>query len=351
MGKKNNFIDLTQILRTFEKGTKLKCFLHDDVFFEEVTDDLVAPIICKVGKGNDNFKIYLTKYGQLYNCNEAKRVILPVDGTWEEYMFRFNDGDFLYNTIFGFVICYCKKFDILSKPEDYFTIDLRNKKVDVSHSRNYGILEEYRRANEEEIKSVYDILRKNNKVWNSREKELLTYRMPFCKVGDIVWCSKTNKNEEVVAVGYDCDTEDYFYDLKDLNFLRENDLAEKRLPFKVGDIVTDGAYEYEIIRVGDLSYDTDVSFNINYCNLENYRLVEYENFNFKTLRPFDKVIVYTSFGWTCDFFSHANSDYSNFYCVSDVYDKIVPFNEETVSLLGTHDEIPLKYRLKRKVKQ
>ena len=118
MGKNNNFIDLTKILRTFEKGTKLYCTLHDDVFFEEVTDDLIAPIICRVGKGDDNFKIYLTKYGQLYNCNEAKCVILPVDGTWEQYMFCFNDGDFLYNTIFGFVICYCKKFDILSKPED-----------------------------------------------------------------------------------------------------------------------------------------------------------------------------------------------------------------------------------------
>ena len=66
-------------------------------------------------------------------------------------------------------------------------------------------------------------------------------------------------------------------------------------------------------------------------------------FEYSTLQPFDKVLVRDSdhISWRCNFLSHL--EHNGAYCVSSVWDQMIPYNEETKHLLGTSDMPDEKY--------
>lgn len=71
-----------------------------------------------------------------------------------------------------------------------------------------------------------------------------------------------------------------------------------------------------------------------------------ERFDPNTIKPFDKVLVFTNGEWTCDFFSHTLSgDIFNKRCmgIGDV-NVVIPYNDETKHLVGTTEEAPDYYR-------
>ena len=76
-----------------------------------------------------------------------------------------------------------------------------------------------------------------------------------------------------------------------------------------------------------------------------------EKFDPKTLRPFDKVITkFSVYPWKCDIFSYYRGGRENkiiaCYCTSEdyVYDRCIPYNDDTKHLVGTTDEAPEYYR-------
>ena len=73
-----------------------------------------------------------------------------------------------------------------------------------------------------------------------------------------------------------------------------------------------------------------------------------ERFDPKTLKPFDKVLVRDSCNdtWCCGFFSHiAIFDDVYRYCTEmKLYEKCIPYNNDTKYLLGTIGEAPEYYR-------
>lgn len=71
--------------------------------------------------------------------------------------------------------------------------------------------------------------------------------------------------------------------------------------------------------------------------------VPVEKFDYSTLKPFDKVLVRDSdhISWRCNFLSHL--EHNGAYCVSSVWDQMIPYNEETKHLLGTSDMPDKKY--------
>lgn len=73
-----------------------------------------------------------------------------------------------------------------------------------------------------------------------------------------------------------------------------------------------------------------------------------EKFDPKTLKPFDRVLVKNgAFPWRCDIFSYYRKNKrKTCYCVSDnyIYDKCIPYNEETKHLVGTCEDAPELYR-------
>lgn len=81
-----------------------------------------------------------------------------------------------------------------------------------------------------------------------------------------------------------------------------------------------------------------------------YRIKPKPKFDPKTLKPFDKVITkFSGYPWKCDVFSHyieRENKSIDCYCISEdyVYDKCIPYNEDTKHLVGTTDEAPEFYK-------
>ena len=75
-----------------------------------------------------------------------------------------------------------------------------------------------------------------------------------------------------------------------------------------------------------------------------------EKFNPKTLKPFDKVITkFSDYPWKCDIFSYYRGRENKIiacYCTSEdyVYDRCIPYNDDTKHLVGTTEEAPEYYR-------
>ena len=71
-------------------------------------------------------------------------------------------------------------------------------------------------------------------------------------------------------------------------------------------------------------------------------------FDPQTLKPFEKVLVRDEDNekWNCGLFSHKN-EFNNVYpyrCVGTPYTYCIPYNEDTMYLVGTDDEAPEYYR-------
>lgn len=125
--------------------------------------------------------------------------------------------------------------------------------------------------------------------------------------------------------------------------------------FKAGDMVrhkdTNKDDVYEISKVYDDSYGI-AGFNwmILMKYQDQYELVS-NKFDPKTLNPFDKVITkFSSYPWKCDIFSYYRGGRENkiiaCYCTSEdyVYDRCIPYNDDTKHLVGTTEEAPEYYR-------
>ena len=74
-----------------------------------------------------------------------------------------------------------------------------------------------------------------------------------------------------------------------------------------------------------------------------------ERFDPKTLKPFDKVLVFNAenMNWQCSLFSHYNEKDNPFHFVcidSFCYQYCIPYNDETKHLVGTIEKAPEYYR-------
>lgn len=72
-----------------------------------------------------------------------------------------------------------------------------------------------------------------------------------------------------------------------------------------------------------------------------------EQFDPKTLKPFDKVLVrdHDSRKWSADFYSHKHYSMEYPYrCIGEAHTYCIPYNEDTKHLVGTTDEAPNYYR-------
>ena len=72
-----------------------------------------------------------------------------------------------------------------------------------------------------------------------------------------------------------------------------------------------------------------------------------ERFNPKTLKPFDKVLVRNDYRemWKCNLFSHISEFVRYPYIViENGYKYCIPFNNDTIHIVGTRKEAPEYYR-------
>lgn len=128
-------------------------------------------------------------------------------------------------------------------------------------------------------------------------------------------------------VGYNFETNEFFFSRD-----RFDRLATEEEKQKLFDAIKKSGYKW----------------NADTKSLEKF--VE-PKFNPNTFRPFDKVLVrfFDSDCWRCEFFSHITNVYDNVYRYTTtsgntLYDKCIPYNDETKHLVGTSDEAPEYYR-------
>ena len=72
-----------------------------------------------------------------------------------------------------------------------------------------------------------------------------------------------------------------------------------------------------------------------------------EKFDPKTLQPFDKVLGFYEVeggSWECTIFSHLIGKECSAVCAGMIYNKYIPYNEETKHLIGTNDDCPEYYK-------
>lgn len=75
-------INIAELLKYCPVGTELDCSMYDGVKLDYVNMDDEYPIRIKTRTG---VIVYLTKYGQSDNTEDAKCVIFPKDGIEWEY--------------------------------------------------------------------------------------------------------------------------------------------------------------------------------------------------------------------------------------------------------------------------
>ena len=72
-----------------------------------------------------------------------------------------------------------------------------------------------------------------------------------------------------------------------------------------------------------------------------------ERFDPKTLKPFDKVLGFYEVeggSWECNIFSHLIGKECSAVCAGMIYNKYIPYNEDTKHLVGTNDDCPKYYK-------
>ena len=72
-----------------------------------------------------------------------------------------------------------------------------------------------------------------------------------------------------------------------------------------------------------------------------------KKFDPKTLQPFDKVLGFYEVeggSWECNIFSHLIGKECSAVCTGIIYNKYIPYNEDTKHLVGTNDDCPEYYK-------
>ena len=121
--------------------------------------------------------------------------------------------------------------------------------------------------------------------------------------------------------------------------------------FKDDDIVTNNGNIAELRK----ATDEEKQLLLNAIKRDGYNwdadkkeLVKIEpKFDINTLQPFDKVLGRdnNAFDWRCDFFSHIGVNRYKFICagVGNSYVQCIPYNADTMHLVGTKEMPPEKY--------
>lgn len=376
-----NKINIAELLRDYPKGMELDCTMYDNVTFNRLQGDEYIII----NRGYNNGEVHLTKFGQMFNTDDAKCVIFPKGKTtWEGFRRPFVEGD-IVSTENGMYIGivkftkdnhYCHVFCSINDEED-FVID------------NNLLFSRF--ATENEKQKLFNAIKENGYKWNDKTKTLEKLTEPIFKDGDILAINDTvyiyNGKEELSPFpihhayaiadknglfAINTSTKRYgtrfateeeknilFEAIKDNGYrwnLETNTLEKLIEPkFKVGDRIHNKNYKnyiYDIYDITDKGYrakeiNADSHILILFGSQEdNYELV-LNKFDISKLKPFDQVLVRddNECVWKADFYSHYKGDIDFCYvCTGDAYTQCIPYNEENAHLVGTNHDCSDKYK-------
>lgn len=339
-------INIAELLKDCPKGMELDCTIYDDVTFNRLQGNEYIII----NRGYNGGEVHLTKFGQIYNSNDAKCVIFPKDKTtWEGFYRPFKDGDILTTTA-GSIFIY-KKTDAYNLCAAYVALDIRKGFLPTYNSYPE---ECSRLATEEEKAKLFQAIKDNGYHWNDETK---TFKRLFpYNIGTKVWVKSDKEHKyihTIVGISHNsCGNLEYevkedktgviVHYPKDLLI----PITTKEPKFKVGDRVKHiSAYVSGIVvKVDNKGYCIDYPKGEGLCYISFELEKDYElapnKFDINTLKPFDKVLVRMDNGfWRIGFFEKIEKKDKRHPLVCMTYNRYsqcIPYkgNEH---LLGTTD--------------
>lgn len=305
----NEKIDLTKLLKDCPKGMPLDCAIFDNTTFYNIESNKDNEYPIRIETANGHFMDF-TKYGTYTDAPEAKCLIFPKGKTtWKGFHRPFKNGDILY-------------IDCNEDDEDY---------------EEYQYIFILKEINGDEIHCYCYV-----------DKAGENERFETC------WLTTTNYTPRFASL---IEKEKLFDAIKSRGY-KWNDTTntlEKLIEpkFKVGDIITtkNGLQTYKITGVTSEYYSSKIQGNdcvevLPVKNQDDWILIP-NKFDYKTLQPFDKVLVrqYDVSTWCADFYSYYDEFGGYAECTGGVhYNFCIPYNEDTKHLVGKSEDAPDFYR-------
>ena len=297
-------INIAELLKDCPKGMELDCTICNDVKFIELDKHPNYPIVVRANNGYD---FSLTKYGQVYNIDDAKCVIFPKgETTWKGFQRPFKDGDILADKTADNILCiYKAPMHFNEKYVDYYCGMSSNEEFVIKKFKDtfFGFMNEKRLATEEEKEKLFKAIKDNGYRWNPETKTLEKLIESKFKVGDVI---------------QDIDT--YKVKITEVN-------------------IEDECYGYESMIAKGIG-------SISFSEQDNWELVP-SKFDINTLKPFDKVLVRQDvYGkWGINFFGFYNYDEGYYYTTGNwIYKQCIPYNDDTKHLLDTTNDCDEFYK-------
>lgn len=326
----DNKVNVAELLKNCPTGMELNCTVYDDVKFDKIDEESDYPIRITIGKGGH---ASLTKFGQWTNSNIAKCVIFPKgQTTWDGFAqpCKFKDGDIIADSHFKTICIFKGEGSIKGTVDFYCGIDNSGKYFFIKdiedQDEHFGDIKGYNFATEEEKRKLFDAIKRNGYRWDTKTKTLENWTIQDAKDGDVIfydegwtcifkrihgiwyssYCFITSDGE--FHTGYEEHAVDstingkahlatkeqsnlLFQKMKESGYKwnPETKTLEKLPKFKVGDRVkSNGSDRHYIIK--DIKLDRYVLSNnkfLKFTDEHDFELVT-DNFDFNTVRPFDK---------------------------------------------------------------
>lgn len=341
----NEKIDLIKILKDCPKGIEFYSRCLGVIKFESI-DNTLKRIILK----NQFETVFYKENGVYYYADKDAEIDLfpsKDQRDWSKWQRPFIDGDIVATNNGHFIGIFKVKNNVSF--ETYCAInDVGSLTINTSYYSG-------RFATEKEKQKLFDAIKANGYVWNNETKTLKTLIVPKFKIGDIIQ-DKDGYKVKITEVNVD----DEFYGYESLiahgiggfSFNEQDNWKLAVKPkFKIGDKIRHKNHiikENIITEIKDTYYILDNELALPFVNQDNYELLP-NKFDPKILKPFDKVLVrdYDTDIWCAAFFSYI--DDSKSFCYKFIttayksYRHVIPYNEETKHLLGTHEQAPEFY--------
>ena len=185
-------LNIAELLRDCPTGMELDCTICDNVYFDEVTPNMIKCFV-----KNDVYNtIYFHHDGTYLTAQNAKCVIFPKGKTtWEGFQRPFKDGDVLIKD--NKSLCIYKSIHKTYKGKSFIDFYCGYRPSDnqliikESEDSHFGFISEAKLATEEEKQKLFDTIRANGYKWNPETKTLeklevskfdITTLKPFDKI-------------------------------------------------------------------------------------------------------------------------------------------------------------------------
>ena len=326
----NKDINVAEILKTKEKGTKLYDIVRDiDVYLYNIVGEN-DEIHCSLEK--DGCKILAYSYnGTLPGFVNGKMVLVPSREMRDWEKFQWKKGDILRHNTYAIVIM----FDSFIN-DDYTKFKFNYKLGPEQYDMSRDSTERFTKVSEQETKSyITQIETEYDVKFNNEISEFEKTPAEF-KDGDIV------VTDSVPSM---CYSKCIFILKGDLN------TGESRANSYVFFNINNNHISYDVLdtieRDRNIHLATDSEKQQLFSALEKegkdwdseHKMIVDFKPKFDELKPFDKVVVRCSEAdrWSIDFFSYKVSN--GYICTGDAwFGYCLPYNEETAHLLGTTDD-------------